>query len=185
MEGRVKTRRVLLLGMPAALAAGIVLGSIADLGAAPEATGAADGPLAGYTTHLVATHFLRGREYRTHHYFKPLREGVLQGLVFREAADGAAMIEVEWAIAPAVYEALPEWQKAYWHPLFPAVDAGRVELPDLPDAEEREMLGTVRTLYAQTLNLAGLEGELPVGLEGVAMVTHLTAAEMRRLMAGR
>jgi hypothetical protein len=144
--------------------------------------GAAAGPLAGYDTHLVATHYLRDREYRTHHYFKSIREGVLQGLVFRESGAGEPLIEVEWAIGREVYDRLPAWQQVYWHPLAPAVDAGRVRLPDLPPEEERSMLGTVRGLYAQTLNLAGLDGELPIGLEGIAMVTHLTAAEMRALM---
>ncbi|HEX6940991.1 MAG TPA: DUF1264 domain-containing protein [Longimicrobiales bacterium] len=145
-------------------------------------------PLRQYTTHIVATHYLRDEAYETHHYFKPLRDGVLQGLVFRRAVDGAPLIEVEWAISGDVFARLPDWQKAYWHPLAPAVDAGRVRLPDLPAAEEREMLATVRGLYAQTINLAGLDGALPIGLEGIALATHLTRAEMLRAMgapAGR
>lgn len=145
----------------------------------------APAPLAGYTTHVVATHYLRGESYETHHWFKPLRDGVLQGLVFRESADGAALIEVEWAIGEAVWQALPDWQKEYWHPLFPAVDAGRVRLPDLSPAEEREMLATVRGLYAQTFNLAGLSGDLPIGLEGVGMATHLTRQEMMKAMSAQ
>lgn len=146
---------------------------------------AGSGPLAEYGTHIVATHFLRDQSYETHHYFKGLRDGVLQGLVFRSDASGTALIEVEWAIGESVWQQLPDWQKEYWHPLRPAVEAGRVNLPDLSDAEEQEMLQTVATLYAQTINLAGIEGgELPVGLEGVAMVTHLTRAEMLRAMMG-
>jgi len=148
-----------------------------------QGTPARTGPLAQYTTHVVATHYLRGQPYETHHYFKQLRDGVLQGLVFRDAAAGTALIEVEWAISEQVYNALPDWQKEYWHPLGPAVEAGRVKLPDLSDAQEREMLQTIRGLYAQTFNLAGIEGGvLPVGLEGVAMVTHITRAEMLRAM---
>lgn len=144
------------------------------------ATAAAEGdPLAGYSTHIVATHYLRGEAYETHHYFKPLRDGVLQGLVFRETSAGTPLIEVEWAIGEAVYQALPDWQKDHWHPLAPAVDAGRVRVPGLSPAEERDALAGVRGLYAQTLNLAGIRGELPVGVEGVSSVTHLTRAEMR------
>lgn len=144
------------------------------------------GPLAEFSTHVVATHYLRGESYETHHYFKPLRDGVLQGLVFRTGDSGAALIEVEWAISEAVYRQLPDWQKDFWHPLRPAVDAGRVRLPDLSPADERAMLQTVAGLYAQTLNLAGIRGsELPVGLEGVVMVTHLTREEMLRALSGR
>ena len=44
------------------------------------------------------------------------------------------------------------------------------------------MLQTVRGLYAQAIDLAGIGGELPVRLEGVAMVTHLTREEMLRAM---
>jgi hypothetical protein len=141
------------------------------------------GPLADYTTHVVATHYLRGESYETHHYFKSLRDGVLQGLVFRTNGSGAALIEVEWAISETVYDKLPDWQKEFWHPLRPAVEAGRITLPDLPDAQQREMLGTVAGLYAQTINLAGISGnELPAGLEGLAMATHLTREELLRAL---
>lgn len=139
-------------------------------------------PLAAFTTHVVATHYLAGRAYETHHYLKPIADGVLQGLVFRETTDGSPLVEVEWAITKARYDSLPAWQQQHWHPLFPAVDGGRVRLPDLPPGEERNMLATARTLYAQTINLAGLDGELPTGLQGIAMVTHLTPDETRRLM---
>src|SRR5690606_1193054 len=105
-----------------------------------------------------------------------------QGLVFRQTEEGAPLIEVEWAIGEAVFAQLPDWQKDYWHPLAPAVAAGRVRLPGLAGDAEREMLQTVGGLYAQTINLAGIAGELPVGLEGVAMVTHLTRAEMLQAM---
>ena len=173
-----KARSTIGLVLALTLGTSAVVALAASGSPQPAATSTA-GPLAGYSTHIVATHYLRGREYETHHYFKPLRDGVLQGLVFRETADGAPMVEVEWAIAPEVWEALPEWQKDFWHPLAPAVDAGRVRLPGLSPEQERETLAGVRGLRAQTLNLAGLDGELPVGLEGVAMVSHLTWAEMR------
>jgi len=163
-----------------AVALAVIVGT-----AVPGAAFAQAGPLAEYSTYLVATHYLRDESYETHHYFKALREGVLQGLVFRTSAAGAALIEVEWAIDGSVYDRLPDWEKAYWHPLRPAVEAGRVRLPELSAEEERGMLETVAGLYAQTLNLAGLEdGALPVGLEGVAMVTHLTREEMLRALRG-
>lgn len=144
---------------------------------------AAAGPLSQYTTYIVATHFLHGQSYETHHYFKHLREGVLQGLVFRENADGAPLIEVEWAISGDVFSRLPDWQKEFWHPLAPAVDAGRIRAPNLRPDQERELLGTVRGLYAQTINLAGIDGELPIGLEGIALATHITREEMLRALA--
>jgi hypothetical protein len=165
----------------------VLAGGIGVTGAAVTAQRAATpapsaGPVAQFTTHIVATHFLRGQAYETHHYFKPLRDGVLQGLVFRRTEEGAPLIEVEWAISEEVYSGLPDWQKDFWHPLAPAVDAGRVRLPGLSPAQERETLRSVRGLYAQTINLAGIDGELPTGLEGTAMVTHLTRDEMLRAM---
>lgn len=171
----------------ARLAAILVFGGSTLIGAAPLAHAQtqgnqAAGPIAEYSTYLVATHFLRGQSYETHHYFKPLRDGVLQGLVFRQAAEGAPLIEVEWAISREIFDRLPDWQKEFWHPLAPAVDAGRIRLPGLAPAQEQEMLQTIRGLYAQTINLAGIEGELPVGLEGIAMVTHITREEMLRAM---
>lgn len=163
----------------------LILVSGAALASTDGNAGAAvAGPLDQFTVHIVATHYLRDRSYDTHHYFKPLRDGVLQGLVFRDMQDATPLIEVEWAISEDVYSRLPDWQREHWHPLRPAVDAGRVSLPDLSDAEEAEMLDTVRGLYAQTINLAGLDGELPVGLEGIAMVTHLTRQEMMEAVTG-
>lgn len=159
-------------------------GTSAASAPAPAAvTSQGAGPLAQYSTYLVATHYLRDQAYETHHYFKPLRDGVLQGLVFRETADGAPLIEVEWAISGDVFARLPDWQKEFWHPLGPAVDAGRVRAPGLPADQERELLGTVRGLYAQTINLAGIDGGLPIGLEGIALATHITREEMLRAMA--
>lgn len=150
----------------------------------PHAEAQVGGPIQEFSTYLVATHFLRGQSYETHHYFKELRDGVLQGLVFRTTEQGAPLIEVEWAISGEVFERLPNWQKEFWHPLAPAVDAGRIRIPGLEPAQEQEMLqSTIRGLYAQTINLAGLDGELPVGLEGVAMVTHITREEMMRWVA--
>lgn len=164
------------------LAAGIAVAGGAFALPHPVPSVANRGPLTGFDTHIVATHYLRGEAYETHHYFKPLRDGVLQGLVFRETSVGAPLIEVEWAISGEIFEALPEWQRAFWHPLAPAVEAGRVRLPGLDASAEEEMLAAVRGLYAQTMNLAGLQDELPVGLEGVAMVSHLTHEEMLRAL---
>ena len=171
---------------PGPVPSGPTTAPVPSAAAAPDASPqnrAAAGPLSQYTTYIVATHFLHGQSYETHHYFKHLREGVLQGLVFRENADGAPLIEVEWAISGDVFSRLPDWQKEFWHPLAPAVDAGRIRAPNLRPDQERELLGTVRGLYAQTINLAGIDGELPIGLEGIALATHITREEMLRALA--
>ncbi len=137
----------------------------------------APAPLRGFTTHVVATHYLGGRSYRAEHYFKPVRPGVLQGIVFRRTTPGAPVIELEWAISAERYRALPAAQRRRWHPLAPAVDRGRVELPGLSDEAERKELAGIRGLYAQTLNVAGLDGALPTGPRGVRSVTHLAPGE--------
>lgn len=150
---------------------------LATLAAGAATAAAAQNPLAGYTVHIAATHWLGERSYTAHHWFKPLRDGVLQGLVFKETADGAPLIEVEWAIGQAVYDSLTPAERREWHPLAPAVAAGRVRLPDLAPAEEAKMLETVKTLYAQTINLAGIDGALPAGLRKVLLATHMAPGE--------
>jgi len=134
-------------------------------------------PLAGFTTHVRATHFLGRRAYQAEHYFKQIRPGVLQGLVVRRIDDDAPIIEVEWAISSERYRRLPARLKRFWHPLAPAVDAGRVRIPGASAEDEREALAGIRDLYAQTLNLAGLDGRLPRGVRGVRSVTHLRPGE--------
>lgn len=153
------------------------LALVATLAGGAAVSAEAQSPLSGFTVHIATTHWLGERSYLAHHWFKPLREGVLQGLVFKETADGAPLIEVEWAIGQAVYDGLTAEERSHWHPLAPAVASGRVRLPDLAPAEEAKMLETVKTLYAQTLNLAGIDGGLPGGLGKVLMATHLAPAE--------
>jgi hypothetical protein len=143
----------------------------------PATTQAAPVPLRGFSTHIVATHYLGGRAYRAVHYFKQLRPGVLQGLVVRHRDPSAPVIELEWAISTERYRALPAAQRRHWHPLGPAVDAGRITLPDLSDDAERRELAGIRGLYAQTLNAAGIDGGLPRGVRGVRSVTHLAPGE--------
>ena len=55
---------------------------LATLAAGAATSAAAQNPLAGYTVHIAATHWLGDRSYTAHHWFKPLRDGVLQGLVY-------------------------------------------------------------------------------------------------------
>jgi hypothetical protein len=142
-------------------------------------TQAAPVPLRGFSTHIVATHYLGRRSYQAVHYSKQLRPGVLQGVVFRHRDASAPVIELEWAISTERYRALPARQRRLWHPLAPAVDAGRIELPDLSEEDEREQLAGIRGLYAQTLNAAGIDGALPTGPRGVRSVTHLAPGEHR------
>ena len=142
------------------------------------------GPLAGFSTHLVARHWLDGRGYTAEHFFKEVRPGVLQGLVVRDLGEGAPVTEVEWAITPEVYATLPKHQRRHWHSLATAVDAGHISVPGATPEQERQVLAHVRTLHAQTLNLAGIDGGLPTGPRGVRPVTHLAPGTGRATATG-
>jgi hypothetical protein len=138
---------------------------------------AANGPLAGFTTQVRATHYLGNRAYKAQHFFKQVRPGVLQGLVVRHLDPDAPVIEAEWAISKAVYNRLPQRDRRHWHPLAPMIDAGRASIPGASEADERKALAGIRGLYAQTLNFSGLDGALPTGPKGVRVVTHLAPGE--------
>jgi len=170
----------LLVALLALLSAAALTATAVDRSAAHSATEGDPAPLRGFTTHVVATHYLGSRAYRAEHYFKQLRPGVLQGIVFRRTNENAPVIELEWAITAERYRALPRDERRHWHPLAPAVDRGRVELPGLSDEAEREQLAGIRGLYAQTLNVAGIDGSLPTGPRGVRSVTHLRPGERHR-----
>jgi hypothetical protein len=172
------TRAWLLAGVLALLTVAATTVTVVERSAAQDPTPqAAPVPLRGFSTHIVATHYLGERSYQAVHYFKQLRPGLLQGVVFRRRGASAPVIELEWAISTKRYRALPAAQRRHWHPLGPAVDAGRIELPDLSDEDEREQLAGIRGLYAQTLNVAGIDGRLPRGVRGVRSVTHLAPGE--------
>ncbi len=174
------TRGRLLVALLAVLTPAAVTATVVEGSAAHTATEAAPVPLRGFTTHVVATHYLGTRSYQAEHYFKQLKPGVLQGIVFRRTNADAPVIELEWAISAQRYRALPARQRRLWHPLAPAVDRGRIELPDLSPEAEREQLAGIRGLYAQTLNAAGIDGALPTGPDGVRAVTHLRPGEHHR-----
>ncbi len=169
-------RRTLLLALVAvalAFAGLTIVSSDPSRAHQPPATG----PLAGYTTHVRATHYLGTRAYKADHFFKELRPGVLQGLVVRHLNADAPVIEAEWAISHAVYSRLARRDKRHWHPLAPMIDAGRASIPGASDADEQQALAGIRGLYAQTLNFSGLNGQLPTGPNGVRTVTHLAPGE--------
>ena len=174
------TRGWLLAALLALLTVAATTATVVERSAAQDpTTQAAPVPLRGFSTHIVATHYLGRRAYQAVHYFKQLRPGLLQGIVVRHRNASAPVIELEWAISTGRYHALPRAQRRHWHPLGPAVDAGRVELPDLSDEAERRELAGIRGLYAQTLNVAGINGQLPCGVRGVRSVTHLAPGEHR------
>ena len=175
MNRRLSTRALPLALVSAALAfAGLTTASDDQSRAHSKA---ANGPLAGFTTKVRATHYLGDRPYKAEHFFKQLRPGVLQGLVVRKLNASAPVIEAEWAISKEVYSRLAPEDRRHWHPLAPMVDAGRASIPGASDADEKKALAGIRGLYAQTLNFSGLNGALPTGPEGVRVVTHLAPGE--------
>lgn len=156
--------------------------ALAVLGPAPlvaqEATGPAT-PLAGYTLHVVATHWPlpEGEPYTSHHWFKAVEEGFFQGINFLSDDPAATVVEIEWAIGAERWRALPERERAHWHPLAPAVAAGRIEVRGVDEATAAETLQAIAGLYAQTIAPAGVEGRPPSGLADVVQVTHLAPEE--------
>lgn len=166
----------LALLAPAAITVAVAVVDRSDAQSPAPKTGV---PLRGFTTHVVATHYLGKRAYRAEHYFKQLRPGLLQGIVFKDLTGGAPVAELEWAISTERYRALPAAQRSKWHPLGPAVDDGRVRVPGVSAADERAALDGIRELWAQTLNVAGIDGALPTGPSGVRSVTHLKPGEHR------
>lgn len=62
----------------------------------------------------------------------------------------ARLIGVEYVISRAMFEALPEQEKKYWHSHVYEVKSGLLMMPRIPDAMERPEMNKLVNTYGKT-----------------------------------
>jgi len=109
-------------------------------------------PGEGFTLHIDAKkHINELPEFVVHHYCKNIDPQVIQCLLFDSDAPNAHVIGVETIISPAIYNQLPQEERASWHyhkDEIPLVDA---KLPGLSEAQIQQVVAALENTYGRVV----------------------------------
>ena len=84
-----------------------------------------------------------------YHFCKPLNSQVIQCVLYDGTGKDARLIGIEYLVTDELYQKMPVEEKAYWHDHKYEVDAGLIRSITQSGAEEKQTLGTVRTLWGK------------------------------------
>lgn len=130
------------------------------------------GPVEQIAYYLVGFHPSKAdptQQMEAHHYCNQLNEDFAQCVLFDGNSDDARMVGIEYIVSAATYEALPDAEKAYWHPHNFEILSGQLRMPGLPDAVEKAAMTTKLNSYGKTCHTwmtaaPGHDGDpLPLG----------------------
>jgi len=125
-------------------------------------------PAMGFTLHIDAKkHINELPEFVVHHYCKNIDPQVIQCLLFDSDAPNAHVIGVETIISPAIYNQLPQEERASWHyhkDEIPLVDA---KLPGLSEAQIQQVVAALENTYGRVVIFWVPGTPAPMGIPSV------------------
>jgi hypothetical protein len=89
-------------------------------------------------------------QMESHHYCNQVNEDFMQCVLFDGNTADARLHGVEYIISAALYQRLPEQEKAYWHPHNYEILSGELRVPGVPDAAEKAALASKINSYGKT-----------------------------------
>lgn len=89
-------------------------------------------------------------QMEAHHYCQVVNDDFIQAALFDGNTADANLIGVEYIISESLFEALPEDEKAYWHPHNHEVLSGSLVAPGLPAAAEKALMKRLINSYGKT-----------------------------------
>ena len=104
-------------------------------------------PLAFEGVHLMKD--LPAHAQKAYHYCKSIDAQTAQCLLYDGTGPDAKLIGVEYLVSDAIYQTMPEDEKAYWHDHKHEVDAGLLKSLTQTGAEEKATLAAVRPLWGK------------------------------------
>ena len=110
-------------------------------------------PLKNFDVYVVGFHCTKcdpHMQMEAHHYCKVVNDDFLQCLIFDGNTPDANLIGIEYIVTEALFEGLPEDEKAYWHPHNYEVFSGELIAPGLPDAAEKAFMKRLVNSYGKT-----------------------------------
>jgi hypothetical protein len=154
------------LGTVAAALAGNEAGAAGHEDGKPVAS-----PLAGPHVHFCGIHTAKNNPsfiLTTQHYCAGHSSAghgdMFQCVLFDGAGPNAKLLGVEYVVSDAVYRALPEAEKKYWHPHAYEVLGGGLVAPGMPGADEKKLMETLLTSWGKAWHTwPDPETAVPVG----------------------
>jgi hypothetical protein len=104
-------------------------------------------PLAFAGVHLLKSDPTQSRV--AYHFCKPVNADLNQCVLYDGTGPDARLIGIEYLVSDAVYQSMPEEEKAYWHDHKFEVDEGLLKSLTQSGTEERETLAQVRTMWGK------------------------------------
>lgn len=168
------------------------------------------GPAGKWEMYLVGFHPMKdapGHAMEAHHYCRQVNEDFAQCALFDGNSADANLTGIEYILSAKLFAGLPEEERRYWHPHNYEILSGRLLLPGLPDAAEKEALKGKMNSYGKTWHLwntastgnpgdrlplgppmlawsYNADGEIPPGLEkGLERKMKIDLREKRRQRA--
>lgn len=110
-------------------------------------------PMASSHLYLCAFHIAKSDPniaIEAHHFCMPVRDEVHQCVIFDNTTKTGRILGVEYIISDALYRALPDQEKKYYHPHAYEVTSGLLIAPDLNVVDENKLMEGILTTWGKT-----------------------------------
>lgn len=89
-------------------------------------------------------------QMEAHHYCRVVNDDFIQAALFDGNTPDANLIGVEYIVSEAMFDGLPEDEKAYWHPHNYEILGGSLIAPGLPAVAETALMKRLLNSYGKT-----------------------------------
>lgn len=110
-------------------------------------------PTDPFHLHLCAFHVAKKNPsfaVEAHHYCSPVGRDLHQCVIYDSDAPGARILGIEYIVGDAIYRALPDEEKKFWHPHTYEILAGQLTVLGLEPDKETELMGVLLTTWGKT-----------------------------------
>lgn len=124
--------------------------SLLEVGATALQT---DAPADALDIYLVGFHPMKSdpsHQMEAHHFCRQVNEDFAQCALFDGNTAEANLTGVEYIISARLFAALPEEERAFWHPHNGEILSGQLVAPGLPEAAELELMRSKMNSYGKT-----------------------------------
>jgi hypothetical protein len=118
-------------------------------------------PLAFAGVHLLKE--LPERSQVAYHYCKEVNGDLNQCVLYDGTGPDAKLIGIEYLVSDAVYQKMPEDEKAFWHDHKYEIDAGYLKSLTQSGDDEKHTLAKVRTLWGKVYHTWASGTDFPRG----------------------
>jgi hypothetical protein len=131
-------------------------------------------PVASISTYVNGFHFYNGaieHQMEAHHYCSILNDDVIQCVIYDGNVNDAKLMGVEYIVSAALFDILPDEEKALWHSHVHEVKSGQLIAPGIPDVAEHALMQKLVGTYGKTFHTwhTDRQQNLPLGMPKLMM----------------